>query len=44
MTKEIKEIINLEKNVSYEVRFYCDLCDTEIAEYDQLDHECEGLT
>ena len=39
MTKEIKEIINLEnKNISYEVRFYCDKCDIEIDQTHQAEH------
>ena len=27
------------KNISWEVRFYCDVCDIEIAEDDQGEHE-----
>lgn len=41
MEKTITEKISLEKNVSYELRFYCDLCDTEIDQYDQKTHSCE---
>ena len=40
MTKKITEKIELEKNCSYEVRFYCDLCDTEILEDQQVEHKC----
>lgn len=42
-TKIIKvvEKFDLEENNSYEVRVYCDLCNTEIAQYDQKSHVCE---
>lgn len=41
MTKQINVQIGLEKNMSYEIRFYCDLCDIEISENEQKTHKCE---
>ena len=38
-TRTINELIELEnKNISYEVRFYCDECDIEIDQDDQQEH------
>ena len=38
MTKtKVVEKFDLEKNCSYEVRVYCDLCDTEISQYEQVE-------
>ena len=36
----ITETFKLYKNNSYQIRFYCDLCDCEIMEDDQKDHLC----
>jgi hypothetical protein len=36
-----EETFWLGENNSYEIRFYCNLCDEEIEEQDQEEHECE---
>ena len=42
--KNTENIILENENISYEVRFYCDVCDIEIAEDDQANHkgDCEN--
>ncbi len=36
--KEVTDTISLENDFSYELRVYCNLCDDEVGEYDQIEH------